>query len=157
MEKTFGVNFTGRLGNQLFTYAFARQLIELYDCRSEHHWFYANFVGTENGPEADGFTDSIKYFNVLPYTTVKYNLIRHQGTILQKLVYFFYATCMRLSFFEDNSRRLIALNKIIARSGLYYSGAEDPAVKIEHLPYRAIFVSVFSKTNRTLMLFAPSW
>ena len=133
-------NFTGRLGNQLFIYAYARKLLEMQQARKE---LYANFEGTKGGSEEDGFTDSIRYFHVFPYQTKTYNLIRHDGSWLQKLLYFIYVICMKLPIIADNRERFIALNRSVEWSGLYYTGVEDKARIPRPVSTKSVFVSGF--------------
>ena len=133
------INYTGRLGNQLFTYAFARYLLYLKPNTSS---IIANFQGTMEGTEEDGFSDSIHHFNCLPYHVNNYNLIRHYGSLLQKMVYYIYFICTKIPFIVNKRNRFIALNKSIERFRLYYSGAEDWASTSLSLPrHGSLFVS----------------
>jgi hypothetical protein len=138
--KNLCVNYTGRLGNQLFVYAYARRLLELLpqDCQ-----LIANFQGTENGKAEDGFTDSIRHFQTKPYKTCPDNLVRRYGSLTQKAVYTAYALCMSRPFFSDNRKRFIALNKLIEPAGLYFTGTEDPARTPRHFDHTSLFVSGF--------------
>ena len=80
-----GVDFTGRLGNQMFTYAFARVLME--ECGEKS--FTANFKRCGNPLEAM-WGDSLCHFNVLPYKSVDYDLILRKGTPLQRALHISY-------------------------------------------------------------------
>lgn len=139
-----GVFFTGRLGNQLFVYAYARYLME----QTNQKHFLANFQGSRTGQEDDGFTDSIKHFQVVDYHAEDSNFIRHHGTIIQKTAYAMYALCLKTSFFADNKQRFISLNRALSRCGLFFSGTEDPAYHPDHICKCPIFVSGFFQDSR---------
>lgn len=134
------INFTGRLGNQLFVYAYARSLLVKLP---GSYRLIANFQGSMNGRTEDGFTDSISHFQTVPYETCSDNLVRRYGSWMQKAVYAAYAQCMSWSFFNDNRNRFVALNKLIEPFGLFFTGTEDPFRCPCHLGHPSLFVSGF--------------
>ena len=140
-----GVNYTGRLGNQLFIYAFTRYLIEM---RHQETKVYANFEGSKSGREEDGFTDSLRHFQIFPYQVESHNLVKHHGSLVQKMVYALYAICVKIPFIADKRERFIALNRMTAWSGLYFSGPEDKARPPRSLPTESIFVSGFFQDKK---------
>lgn len=150
-QNVVGVFFTGRLGNQLFVYAYARYLMEQIHQRH----FVANFQGSHTGQEVDGFTDSIKHFQVVDYHVENRNLIRHHGTIIQKAIYAIYALCMKTSFFADNRQRFIALNRALTHCGLYLTGTEDPAYHPKHIHQGSLFVSGFFQDSHFFNAIRP--
>ena len=62
------LDVTGRCGNQLFQYAFARKLIELDPSQQLHICFY-NVERWRLKTGDDSFSDQLKHLNVLPYTS----------------------------------------------------------------------------------------
>jgi hypothetical protein len=76
---------SGRLGNQLFEYAYARALLCLRD-KNERLMFNFNLVRSA-GEQGVGFDDSLKDFCVLPYLETNKDIIFKYGSVLQCFVY----------------------------------------------------------------------
>ena len=87
--------FSGRLGNQLFEYAYCRRLLE---CRAGYKdSFLFNYqLVISSGPKEDGFEDSLKYFNVKNYVTTENNLVLSSGDWKQKLLYLAFQVISRV-------------------------------------------------------------
>ena len=84
-----GIDFIGRLGNQMFTYAFMRCLIAQRQIKDER--IIANFKRSLIGSIEEGFDDSLQHFNVLSYETDNTkDLVLSRGSIIQKILYLFY-------------------------------------------------------------------
>ena len=78
-----GAEIPGRLGNQMFAYAYARKLIEARGHRDELCLGFRIM----NGEDASlGFTDELHNFNVLPYTATRKRITSVMGSPMQKLV-----------------------------------------------------------------------
>ncbi len=112
------IKMQGRLGNQLFQYAFARNLKEKYYPQDE---IYINFEHVySEGKKEDGFDDSLKYFNIQDYkTTDKLNI-----NIFQKLIFVLYL-CIRkvlraITKCGNDSKRIeVPFFKVLNRFGIY--------------------------------------
>lgn len=76
---------SGRLGNQLFQYAYVRTLL-FKRGNKEGIQFNFNLVRAA-GEAKDGFDDSLKFFRVLPYKEQNKDIVLHDGCFLQILVY----------------------------------------------------------------------
>ena len=99
---------SGRLGNQLFEYAYVRSLLEQRGGK-ESIMFNFNLV-KEAGTECDGFCDSLKYFNVFPYSQTTNNIVIKYGNLVQCLIYFLFKVDLNvLKMFEV--RKWFTLNK----------------------------------------------
>lgn len=79
----------GRLGNQLFRYAFTRA-VQKQRGRDEKIMFSFNSMDGKNS--SDGWEDSLKYFNVIPHETYTGNghMIFHKSGLIQCCVAFVY-------------------------------------------------------------------
>lgn len=133
-----GIDYTGRLGNQLFTYAFMRCLIERRQVKDEP--IIANFKRTLNGSKEEGFEDSLRYFNVLPYQTEQQDLVLHHGSIIQKILYLLYMMCWRISLLYCNDSFMTTVERWIEKHGLFFSGASDKALPISTLQQNKVFI-----------------
>ena len=76
---------TGRLGNQMFQYAFARKLHIERKCKDGFCFSFKDILARKD--EGKGFEDTLQFFNVLPYRTCNKNLIKEFGTPYQKFLY----------------------------------------------------------------------
>lgn len=77
-----GVYFDGRLGNQLFQYAFARKLKQL---RGEKDDFVFNFGFVVNaGSVEEHFEDNLQYFKIEPYVVFSGELERRYCNLHQR-------------------------------------------------------------------------
>lgn len=73
----------GRLGNQFFIYAFARKLqME----RGNKDKLVLGLSDMKGKNAAEGWCDSLKDFNVQPYTICKHRLVYVHGSLLQKIL-----------------------------------------------------------------------
>ncbi|MBO7581927.1 MAG: alpha-1,2-fucosyltransferase [Bacteroidaceae bacterium] len=115
-----GVDFKGRLGNQMFTYAFARRLIEVYGEQE----MKANFKRCGDG-EQMSWGDSLRHFNVWPYTTVAYDLPLNHGTLTQRFLYLMYMACCKMPFVRRNDALLSRMERKLRQYGFHFTGAAD--------------------------------
>lgn len=118
------VEFIGRLGNQMFTYAFARHLIEQRQNGQES--LVANFKRCGEEKE-NGWGDTLKHFNVYPYHVERTDLIIKYGSILQRCLYLMYMACIRLPFVRGNDSLTNALEKVLRKKNIHFTGAADAA------------------------------
>lgn len=89
---------TGRLGNQLFQYAFAKA-IKHAQGSTEPLVFDFSSVYRAGSPE-DGFEDALKYFNVEKYKTEE-KLMRKYTSFFQKLLYLLYKLDVKFGYFKS--------------------------------------------------------
>lgn len=78
-------NFDGRLGNQLFEYAFARRLRMERGEKDELVFNFNLVLGA--GKSTEHFEDSLRFFNVLPYRVVSSDLIDDYANFKQKMIF----------------------------------------------------------------------
>ena len=72
---------TGRLGNQLFEYAYARSLLLK---RGKNEELILNFsLVRAAGKEIEDFDDNLRYFNVYSYTELDKDIVLNKGDLLQ--------------------------------------------------------------------------
>lgn len=76
---------SGRLGNQLFQYAYVRFLLFKRGNKEELQFNFS--LVRAAGETKDGFDDSLKFFQVLPYKEQNKDIVLHDGSFLQMLVY----------------------------------------------------------------------
>lgn len=77
---------TGRLGNQMFQYAFVRTIQSIYGGK-----LVINFQRVLNKRYDDnGFEDALQYFQVTKYDTTGKNIVLAYGNFIQKLLYLLY-------------------------------------------------------------------
>lgn len=77
---------SGRLGNQLFEYAYIRSLI-YKSGRLDNLCLNFNLVKNA-GKKEDGFIDSLKDFRVLPYSETNLDIVACYGGVIQKVIYY---------------------------------------------------------------------
>ena len=123
-----GVDFIGRLGNQMFTYAFARQLLELR--QNEHESLIANFKRCGNENESS-WGDSLKHFNVMPYKVEYSDLILTHGSFLQRVLYLIYMICTKIPFVGKNDDLMSTLETKLRHYHIHFTGAADGAYAVE--------------------------
>lgn len=143
---TIGVDYTGRLGNQLFIYSYVRSLMErLPQC---DYQVVANFRRSYGGSSEDGFTDSLKYFHVQPYRIEDVNLEWQYGSFKQRMVYLAYELLQRIPLTRewDSLQRL--LRHVLEHFNFYFSDGDDAARPIGHLHKDSIFVRGFFQDRR---------
>lgn len=133
-----GTDFIGRLGNQLFIYAFTRSLIERRQVKNERLLF--NFKRSSAGSIEDGFCDSLQYFNVIPYETTTKDLILRYGSLWQKLAYLFYMFCSHVPFIITNDKVMKYIDCYMEKFNLFFTGAADKARPISSLKYDNVFI-----------------
>ena len=134
-----GIDFTGRLGNQMFTYAFMRCLIQQRQIKDER--IIANFKRSLVGSVEQGFDDSLQYFNVLPYETEnRKDLVLSNGSILQIIIYLFYMLCTRISFIYHNNAVMSVIDRYVEKYGLLFSGASDKARSVPSIHQKKLFI-----------------
>lgn len=97
------VEMSGRLGNQLFRYSFARRLQEL--CGDEIIIDFKRVY--EKGEESQGWKDNLKLFKVKQYETVvnRKDIFYQNATFSQKLIYAFYKIGNKI--LKKNRKRLM--------------------------------------------------
>ena len=85
---------SGRLGNQLFQYAYVRFLLFKRGNKEELQF---NFSLVRAAGEAkDGFDDSLKFFQLLPYKEQNKDIVLYDGSFLQMLVYLLFKIDQRI-------------------------------------------------------------
>jgi len=128
IELMIGVDFIGRLGNQMFTYAFARLLLE--QRQNKHEPLIANFKRCGDKKD-NGWGDSLKYFNVYPYQIEQTDLILKYGTYYQRCLYLLYMACVKLPLIKRNHSLLSSLEIILRKNNIHFTGAADTAYSTE--------------------------
>ena len=119
-EYIVGAYISGRLGNQMFQYAFAKA-IKIAQGGKGH--LTLNFKRVYRaGQEKEGFEDSLRYFNVESYKTEKGNLVLMYGSFLQKVVYLIYVTSIKLFHADYKGEHWLSF---LRRVGLLYSNYGD--------------------------------
>lgn len=87
---------SGRLGNQLFEYAYIRSLIYK---RGRLDNLCLNFNLVKNaGKKEDGFIDSLKDFRVLPYSETNSDIVACYGGVIQKVIYYAFKLHQRVNY-----------------------------------------------------------
>lgn len=122
-----GIDFTGRLGNQLFTYAFARMLMEQNGRGGDS--IVANFNRCGDAGKA-GWGDALHHFNVLPYSTETADLVLKYGSLSQRAAYSGYALCGKIPLVGHNDTLMSRLEQGLRRHGLHFTGAADKAYSV---------------------------
>lgn len=122
-----GVDFIGRLGNQMFTYAFARVLME----RRGEKFFTANFKRCGN-EQVLGWGDSLCHFNILPYTTVSYDLILKEGSLIQRFLYLTYMLISKLPLIGRNDLFMTFVERHLRKKSIHFTGAADAAYEVKN-------------------------
>ena len=128
MRNMVGVDFIGRLGNQMFTYAFVRALFDQQPTRQKE--FVANFRRCGDG-KADGWGNSLRFLNTLPCVEERADLILKYGEPAQRILYIFYKLCCKIPFVYRKGRWMHALEKLMRDKGLHFTGAADAAYCME--------------------------
>ena len=131
-------DYTGRLGNQLFTYAFTRCLLERHEVKDKK--LMANFKRSSAGSVEDGFEDSLQYFNVFPYEKESKDMALKYGSVVQRFIYLLYVCCTKIPFIGRNDLWMSYIERTIERYGLFFTGAADEARRIPSLRARNIFI-----------------
>ena len=99
--KILGSYLRGRMGNQMFLYAFSKALKTAQGGEGQLVFnFKRVFI---DGKESEGFEDTLKYFNVEQYVTEKRNLVLKYGNIHQMVVYVAYVIAVKLFGLNSNN------------------------------------------------------
>lgn len=132
-------DYTGRLGNQLFTYAFTRSLIAHRNDIDDE--LVANFKRSSAGKAEEGFEDSLRFFNVLPYKNESTtDLVLSYGSLWQRLLYLFYMLCCRLPLLGHSDNLMTVIERRLDHFGLFFTGAADAARPLPKLSQKNIFI-----------------
>lgn len=119
---------SGRMGNQMFVYAFSKAL---KIAQGEDSQLVFNFKRViRQGKESDGFEDALKYFKVEPYVTEKRNLVFKYGNVFQVLIYMAYIIAIKLFGVGFNNATWIS---ILRKSGILYTDWRDDPHMYEKL------------------------
>lgn len=135
-----GSYMSGRLGNQMFQYAFVRALMHSHTEETEIVFNFKRVMMA--GKSTDGFEDALQYFNVQPYKSTDRNLVLSYGTPLQILFYLLYIFCVKIRIIprEKNEGFWYPLFR---SKGLLYSSMSDNRYTV----YNQIFEDLLSKRN----------
>lgn len=94
--------FTGRLGNQLFEYAYVRSLVFK---RGDKDELLFNFsLVRAAGKATEGFEDCLKYFRVLPYTEQNGDIVLSRGGFLQLFIYSLFKLDQKVFKIQERER-----------------------------------------------------
>lgn len=129
-----GSFISGRLGNQFFQYAFARTLRHMRGDTEELLFNFNNVTGL--GSIKDGFEDSLKYFNVLPYRSTTKDLIMEYGNLCQSFMYNFFRIENKILKRNMTLQQIAKLDNI----GIYLSGGGR-----DHMPSISMKDHIFTK------------
>lgn len=91
--------------------------------------FVANFKRCGN-PEKAGWGDTLRHFNILPYTTCNADLVLKFGNLTQRTLYLIYMLCTRLPFVSGESALLKSIEAMLRKKGIHITGAGDGAYPI---------------------------
>lgn len=120
-----GAEMMGRLGNQMFRYAYARAVIERRGCRDA---LMIGFHEMRGKNAAEGWCDSLQHFRTLPYTSTDRRLFTVIGSPWQRALSLVYAVCRRgeekmfKRRVEQVERKWLPL---LGRAGLLYMNGND--------------------------------
>ncbi len=118
--KVIGVYLSGRMGNQMFQYAFAKALKMAQGGEGR---LILNFKRVLRcGKKENGFEDALQYFQVEDYQTEKKNLVFHYGSVRQIAWYILYLVHIKLFPRYRNAPFWFAL---LRKVGLCYSDYND--------------------------------
>lgn len=136
---TIVCDFMGRLGNQMFTYAYVRQLKELSHKNTRIVFNFSRCK--EAGDAKDGFINSLKYFQIMPYEESEENLVLHESSPLQRIAYILYQLCYhKLPRGRFRGKVLAWVSKKIERVGLHFTVGSDSAREPGGMKYPKHFV-----------------
>lgn len=115
------VTMGGRLGNQFFRYAYARQIMHE---RGDKDELVIDFkpVLRQHGADDDGFEDSLRHFNTVSYSTCNRELVFAKGSIIQSLAYFMFLLSCKTGFLRNISwTKILDIVGIVVRNNQYIS------------------------------------
>ncbi len=116
-----GLELKGRLGNQMFRYAYARALIH---SRGERDTLLLGLEDFKNADSSQGWENALKYFNIINYTESSDKLVNlSKSTYLSFLSRSFYFLGKLSSPISRNCQLKIqaSMYPMMAKHGLYYS------------------------------------
>lgn len=107
----------GRLGNQMFQYAFAKKIQE---ARSDDLIFY--FGKVNNQGKERGWNDDLKHFNVEKYHVVdSLSFIFTKTSLKQKILLFTYLIkCKRIQDIDELMEYQCSMQNVLNEEGLYW-------------------------------------
>jgi tellurite resistance-related uncharacterized protein len=138
--KRIAAVISGRLGNQMFQYAFVRALMHLQTEDTEIVFNFKRVLMA--GKSSDGFEDSLRYFNIQPYSSTDRNLVLTYGTPKQILLYLLYIICVKIRIIP-RSKNEDFWYPLFRSNGLLYSSMSDN----RHTVYEHVFEEPRPKTN----------
>ena len=142
-----GVDYIGRLGNQLFTYAYVRQLMEKKSL--DNYSIIANFTRTAGGEICEGFTDSLCHFNVKPYSKEDVHLVMHYGSLLQRMAFLVYEVFLRIGLLRRFEAFSEWVYKWLDGYDIYLSSPADKARTLNDIkPCSSVFVRGFFQDSK---------
>lgn len=132
--------FSGRLGNQMFRYAFIRALWEERGGKDE---LVFNFRRVMAG-RGSNFDDNLQHFSTLPYRTDNRSLVLHYGSAAQKWHYASYRLCEKVaSVFPMKWDVLLSFQRQLLDKGILIleSGDNDKQLRLPAID--KVFVNGF--------------
>lgn len=140
-----GCYFAGRLGNQLFRYAYVRMLYRLRGSKDELVFNFRR-VG---GMPSQGFEDSLSHFNVLPYTTCNRSLVLRYGSARQKSVYACFRIMGKAASYLPLGRDVSDLFRTpLLKQGILHQGSGDNHLQLNLPASKNVFVDGFFENRR---------
>lgn len=125
---------SGRLGNQLFEYAYSRAL---YEQRGRKDELIFNFeLVKAAGSVEEGFEDGLKDFRILPYRVVKGNLVLTYGSVLQKSLYLVYQLDRRI---KREKCRFCKWFHRFRMHGIFFQDYADNDVELKMTKHNNVF------------------
>lgn len=117
------VNFTGRCGNQMFQYAFARKLSLLNDdLKFVFNFYNVHRVGKDLDKFQSTFIDELRNFSVLDYSSIddKNNIVDSFGSKRQQRIRRRYLFFRKISFKFKAKFILSRYQKYMRKHGIFY-------------------------------------
>ena len=138
---------TGRCGNQLFQYAFARKLSMLHGDMPMHFSFY-NVERWRQKTGEESFSDQLRYFQVKPYTSdiVHSDWIQSLGSQRQKRCFRQRLLYMRISKRLHNKWIAQRGQAILNRAGIYRE--DKTKIKLQKSKEKDIFAKGYFEDPR---------
>ena len=115
----------------MFTYAFARHIMEL---RKRETLVISNFKRSRTGSEAEGFTDTLKHFNVVSYCQESADMTLKYGSLSQKVIYLAYMLLSKTPWLGRSDRFMDSVTKEMEHFGFFFTGPADKARPLTSLP-----------------------
>lgn len=146
-----GVEYVGRLGNQLFTYAFMRMLMQ--HIPDKQITIVANFLRTRDN--TNGVTDALKDFHVLPYHTKNENLVFSMGNWRQRIILSLYEVLFRASLSRNSVLIDRFLQRCLSHNGIYISDNTETIHEVKDVRTNQLFIRGFFQEKRHLDKIRP--